>query len=186
MQLPDENSDSPRKFLLGLWATLGSAVVMVAAGVAYGMAQLRHGADHFNESSRLLTASFVAARAPQAASAMQGPPIIIVGNPVHGRELFGMSCFVCHGPSGAGVPGLGANLRLSRFIRTRTDHQLITFIKMGRQPGDPNSVLNGTMPPKGGNPMLDDAGLQDVVAFLRSLQATAAATQWPKASDHDP
>jgi mono/diheme cytochrome c family protein len=93
------------------------------------------------------------------------------GNPAHGKELFNMSCFVCHGPTGAGVPGLGANLRASKFVATKNDNQLVDFIKVGRNPGDPNTVLNLTMPPKGGNPALDDAGILDVIAFIRTLQA---------------
>ena len=98
------------------------------------------------------------------------------GDANHGKQLFNMSCFVCHGPTGTGVPGLGANLRDSKFIAARTDDALVAFIKTGRQPGDPNTVLNLTMPPKGGNPALDDTSLRDVVAFLRMLQAQAKAS----------
>ena len=98
------------------------------------------------------------------------------GDANHGKQLFNMSCFVCHGPTGTGVPGLGANLKDSKFIAAKTDDALIAFIKTGRQPGDPNTVLNLTMPPKGGNPALDDNSLRDVVAFLRTLQAQAKAS----------
>ena len=111
-------------------------------------------------------------KAKASAVATAGPK----GDPMHGKQVFGMSCFVCHGPTGAGVPGLGANLRESKFVAGKTDDALIAFIKVGRQPGDPNTVLNLTMPPKGGNPALDDNGLRDVVAFLRTLQAEAKAS----------
>jgi mono/diheme cytochrome c family protein len=84
-----------------------------------------------------------------------------------------MSCFVCHGPTGAGTPGLGPSLRESKFVASHADDQLVAFIKKGREPNDPNSILHLTMPPKGGNPMLDDAGLFDVVSFVRTLQAKA-------------
>ena len=95
------------------------------------------------------------------------------GDPQHGRELFGMTCIACHGPSGAGIPHLGANLRESKFVAGKTDAQLVEFLKKGRQPGEPGSVLGLMMPPKGGNPALDDASLRDIVAFIRSLQADA-------------
>lgn len=92
------------------------------------------------------------------------------GDPAHGKNLFGMSCFVCHGPTGAGVPGLGAPLRTSKFVASKTDDQLITFVKTGRQPFDKDSVLHLTMPPKGGNPALDDKSIHDIIAYIRVLQ----------------
>ena len=98
------------------------------------------------------------------------------GNWKHGRELFGMTCITCHGPDGGGIPKLGANLRASKFVAARTDDQLIDFIKHGRQPGEPNSVLGLTMPPKGGNPALSDDNLHDIIAFIRALQAQARQT----------
>ena len=84
-----------------------------------------------------------------------------------------MSCFVCHGPTGTGVPGLGPSLRQSKFVASRGDEPLAAFIKVGREPNDPNSLLHLTMPPKGGNPALDDTGLRDVASFVRTLQAKA-------------
>jgi mono/diheme cytochrome c family protein len=156
----------------GLNVGLFVVIILIAAGAALGIVQMQRGVDQLYKLPK--PAELVDARFPEATAA-QLPPIIVVGNPAHGRELFNMSCYVCHGPTGAGVPALGANLRLSKFIRTRTDQQLITFIKTGRQPGDPFTVFNGTMPPKGGNPMLDDAGLQDVVAYIRTLQQSAQA-----------
>ena len=99
-----------------------------------------------------------------------------VGNWKHGRDLFGMTCITCHGPDGGGIPKLGANLRESKFVAARTDDQLIDFIKHGRQPGEPNSVLGLAMPPKGGNPALSDDNLHDIIAFIRALQAQARQT----------
>jgi cytochrome c oxidase subunit 3 len=98
------------------------------------------------------------------------------GDAENGKQLFGMTCIACHGPTGAGIPNLGANLRESKFVSEQTDDGLVNFIKQGRQPGDPKTVLNLVMPPKGGNPTLDDAGLRDVVAFLRTVQSQAKQT----------
>lgn len=92
------------------------------------------------------------------------------GDAQHGRELFGTTCIACHGAAGTGIPHLGANLRDSKFVAGHSDDQLVAFIKQGRQPGDPNSVLGLMMPPKGGNPAFTDANLHDIVAFIRTLQ----------------
>jgi glucose/arabinose dehydrogenase/mono/diheme cytochrome c family protein len=93
----------------------------------------------------------------------------------NGRELFNVTCIACHGVHGQGIPNLGANLQQSRFVAQTGDDALISFIKTGRVPGDPKSVLNLTMPPRGGNPSLDDAGIRDIVAYLRTLQSETAA-----------
>lgn len=161
--LPEQESS------IGIFVALMLIIVLIIAGAAYGIVQVQRGLDQMylpSKASASLTSSDGEAR--------NLPPIMVVGNPAHGKDLFNMSCYVCHGPTGSGVPTLGANLRQSKFVRTRTDKQLITFIKSGRQPGDPNTVFNGTMPPKGGNPMLDDIGIQDVIAYIRTLQAADA------------
>ena len=44
-------------------------------------------------------------------------------------------------------------------------------------PTDPDTRLKLTMPPKGGNPALNDKQLADVVSYLRSLQATQSASR---------
>lgn len=111
-----------------------------------------------------------------AASVAAGRGGALSGDPRRGREVFNTICIACHGPTGAGVEKLGANLRQSRFVSRKTDAELIDFIKKGRQPGEPNSVLGLMMPPKGGNPALDDKSLKDVVAFIRTLQAEAGVS----------
>ncbi len=109
--------------------------------------------------------------APELASALSGH-----GNARHGEQLFKQTCIVCHGPTGGGVPNLGANLQVSGFIERSTDDQLIAFISKGRLPGEKGSVLGLTMPPKGGNPALDEAAIRDVVAFIRTLQERSRET----------
>lgn len=101
-------------------------------------------------------------------------------DPVHGDAMFHVTCQACHGPNGAGValpgiPPLGANLRVSTFIASHTDDQLVAFIKVGRKPDDPNSLMYGLMPEKGLNPNLTDADIRDIVAYLRTLQKEAKA-----------
>ena len=102
-------------------------------------------------------------------------------DPARGRLLYMGSCSSCHGQRGQGMPHQGVNLRVSSFIARRGDDDLLTFLKRGRVPGDPDSVQGLLMPPRGGNPALDDAALQAIVAFLRQLQQDANADARPLA-----
>lgn len=93
-----------------------------------------------------------------------------------GKKVFN-SCLACHGKNATGVPNLGADLVHSTFIASKSDEELIAFIKRGRLPTDPETRLKLTMPPKGGNPALNDKQLADVVAYLRSLQVAQTASR---------
>ena len=44
------------------------------------------------------------------------------------------------------------------------------FIKVGRDPSDPLNTTDVAMPPKGGNPALDNDDLYDIVSYIRTLQ----------------
>jgi len=96
-----------------------------------------------------------------------------------GRQLFNSTCIACHGVRGQGIPNLGANLQLSKFVAESPDDSLVMFLKTGRMPGDSRSVLNLTMPPKGGNPTFDDKSLHDIVAYLRVLQSDGRMAMVP-------
>lgn len=102
-----------------------------------------------------------------------------------GQMLYANSCMSCHGARGQGMPHQGVDLRMSRFIAQRSDGQLLEFLKQGRSAQDPQSVQRLPMPPRGGNPTLDDRGLGDIVAFLRLLQEEAAAEN-PASADASP
>jgi disulfide bond formation protein DsbB len=93
-----------------------------------------------------------------------------VGDPVAGQALFITSCAACHGPAGEGVPGLGKDMTTSEFIASKTDAELVEFIKVGRDPSDPLNTTGVAMPPKGGNPSLSDEDLFNIVAYLRTIQ----------------
>lgn len=94
---------------------------------------------------------------------------------LRGKKVF-MNCIACHGKDGAGLANLGADLRHSEFVKTSSDEQLLAFVKVGRLASDPNTKMKLNMPAKGGNPALKDNQIQDVIAYIRSLQAEAAAT----------
>ena len=91
-----------------------------------------------------------------------------------GRELFMGTCTACHGPNGEALPNLGKDLAHSEFVKKQTDSQLKMFLMLGRQTWDPLNTTGVAMPGKGGNPMITDDNLKDIVQFLRYLTADAA------------
>jgi mono/diheme cytochrome c family protein len=91
-------------------------------------------------------------------------------DPEVGEMLFELTCATCHGQDGRGLPHQGVDLRTSLFIAKRTDAELLNFLKVGRQPRDPDSVRGLYMPPRGGNFALEDDRLADIVAHLRVMQ----------------
>ena len=68
------------------------------------------------------------------------------------------------------MPHQGANLRDSRFVANHDDRKLIAFVRAGRTPDDPNSLMKLYMPAKGGVASFTDNDLQDIVAHLRTFQ----------------
>ena len=47
--------------------------------------------------------------------------------------------------------------------------KLVAFVKQGRSTDDPANTTGVAMPPKGGNPALQEAQIRGIVAYLRSL-----------------
>ncbi len=99
--------------------------------------------------------------APSAAAATQHD----------GKLLYEQSCAACHGMDAKGLPNLGKDMTASEFMKAQSDDQLLQFIKQGRAADDPANTTKIPMPPKGGNPALDDAKLKAIITHLRSLQA---------------
>jgi mono/diheme cytochrome c family protein len=92
------------------------------------------------------------------------------GGETNGQALFTSNCSACHGPTGAGLPGLGKPLTTSEFVGSLSDEELLAFIKTGRPADDPLNTSGVLMPPKGGNPALTDEQLQAVIAYIRSIR----------------
>ena len=99
-----------------------------------------------------------------------------------GRVLYMQTCTTCHGQALTGMPHQGVNLRDSKFVAGTNDQKLVAFIKTGRKPADPKNTTGLPMPPRGGNPALDDDGLSNIVAYLRQVQRDAAVAQDPSQS----
>jgi hypothetical protein len=81
------------------------------------------------------------------------PPPMPVGDPIAGEKIFASACKVCHGKDKA----------QSEFIASKSDQELVEFIRIGGVPEEPRVML-----PKGGNPTLTDKNLYDIVAYLRT------------------
>ena len=94
------------------------------------------------------------------------PSTLQAGDPVAGEKIYASACTSCHGPKGLGIQGLSGDLTQSELIASKTDPELVEFIRVG---GEPDQPL--VMPPKGGAPSLTDQNLVDIVAYLRTLQA---------------
>lgn len=88
-----------------------------------------------------------------------------------GHDAFVASCSACHGARGEGLDGLGKALAGSDFIMSKSDPELIAFIKTGRPIWDPDNTSGLDMPPRGGNPALSDEQLESIVKYIRTLHA---------------
>jgi disulfide bond formation protein DsbB len=86
-----------------------------------------------------------------------------------GKALFAQGCNICHGNNAEGRVGLGKDLIHSSFVKMQDNPQLLAFLKKGRDANDPQNTTRIPMPPKGGNPSLNDKQLADLVAYIRSL-----------------
>jgi mono/diheme cytochrome c family protein len=87
-----------------------------------------------------------------------------------GQKVYRGTCISCHGGDGRGVQGNGKDLVRSAFVRDHDDDFLVEFLKKGRDLNDPLNTTKILMPPKGGNPVLNEDDLYDVVEYLRGMQ----------------
>lgn len=114
---------------------------------------------------------------PTTSAATSTPPTLAPLEPIYssdsideGKGLFAANCSACHGAAANGVEGLGKGLRSNEFVQGKTDDDLLEFIKAGRPVDDPLNTTGVVMPPYGGNPAMSDDQIQNIIAFLRSLQ----------------
>jgi len=92
------------------------------------------------------------------------------GDAAAGEKIYASTCAACHGADATGIEGLGKNLHNNAFVNGLSDAELVDFLEEGRLADHPDNETGVAMPPKGGNPSLDDDDLQDVVAYLRTLK----------------
>jgi cytochrome c oxidase subunit 3 len=103
------------------------------------------------------------------------PPALEVkaGDLAKGRDLFRNTCAACHGLRGEGIPGQGKDMRGSEFIGKLDDAGLLAFMQRGRMPNEKSNTTGRMMPPRGGNSLLTDGDLLDIIAYVREIQQQA-------------
>ena len=121
---------------------------------------------------KLKVIAFLVVVGALALTACGGPatPEDIQGDAAAGQQKFLTTCVSCHGPDAKGMPGLGKNLTTSQFIKDRTNTEMVEFLKGGRPSSDPLNTTGVDMPPRGGNPVLTDTDLLDIITYVRGLQ----------------
>ncbi len=110
---------------------------------------------------------------------------VAVGDPAIGVKLWNTTCRSCHGLAGEGITGQGRDIRASEFIQERDDSELVAYIKVGRMLSDPLNTTGIQMPPKGGNPLLKDNDLIDIIAYIRSFQVPVGQGGTDAGADED-
>jgi mono/diheme cytochrome c family protein len=121
-----------------------------------------------------LTLALVLLLAHPLSSQSPPAPIIMLDEAAvnAGRTTFLTVCAACHGPKALGVQGLGKPLVNSEFFNSRSDTELLTFLQNGRQVDDPLNTTGVAMPARGGRLNLTDTDLENIIAYIRSLNAT--------------
>jgi mono/diheme cytochrome c family protein len=87
-----------------------------------------------------------------------------------GQQLFRGTgiCHACHGPQGAGIPNLGADLTDDEWLHSDGSYEgILRTIREGVS-ADASS-MGSVMPPKGGSALADD-GVAKVAAYVWSLR----------------
>lgn len=91
------------------------------------------------------------------------------GDATKGQTNFQTVCVSCHGPDAKGMPGLGKDLTISTFVKSKNNAEMVAFLQVGRPASDPLNTVGVDMPPRGGNPAFTDQDLADIVAYLRTI-----------------
>ncbi len=105
-----------------------------------------------------------------AACGGSAEPTLSAEDVARGENLFAGTCSACHGPDAKGLPNLGKDLTTSEYVQDSSDEELVVLLKEGRPSGHELNTTGVDMPPKGGNPSLNDDDLQALVAYVRSIQ----------------
>ena len=82
-----------------------------------------------------------------------------------GKSLYENNCAVCHGPEGEGaMPGVRSMTANTGWTK-KSDQELVEMIINGVE--SPDGPIS--MPPKGGNPSLNEKQIHSMVNYLRRL-----------------
>jgi disulfide bond formation protein DsbB len=94
------------------------------------------------------------------------------GDAKKGQELFNATCASCHGKDALN-PSTGKDMVASAWIKGQSDADLLAMIKKGRATSDPENTTGVDMPAKGGNPSLTDDDLNNIIAYIRTINKGA-------------
>ncbi len=84
-----------------------------------------------------------------------------------GRAVYLQYCAICHAPDASGIPGLGKDLTRSDFVNSTSDADLRAFVIKGRSIDDAMNTTGVAMPARGGNSLLTDAEIDQIILYLR-------------------
>lgn len=112
----------------------------------------------------LITGGLLGARQDPAADIT--PAMVALGDSVFHGKVGGALCYVCHGPAGKGVTGLGPNLTDKEWLHGDGGYTFIT--KVVTEGVAKPKKLPAPMPPKGGG-ALSEAHVKAAAAYVYSL-----------------
>ena len=97
------------------------------------------------------------------------PAALALGDSVFHGKAGGALCYVCHGPAGKGIAGLGPNLADKEWVNGDGS---LPFIERVVLDGVPKPrKMPAPMPPKGGG-QLNESQIKAVAAYVYSLSRT--------------
>lgn len=103
------------------------------------------------------------------AAALAAVPASAHADAPEDNEKFALNCLACHGAGLEGVDGLGVSLTDSEFVGRKSVEELVVFLKVGRMPGDMDSVSGRPMP---GFSWLPEVDLAEIAAYIKSRHGT--------------
>jgi mono/diheme cytochrome c family protein len=102
----------------------------------------------------------------QGAAEMPSAATLALGDSVYHGKVGGALCYVCHGPAGKGVPGIGPNLTDKEWLNA--DGSIGSIAKVVEEGVAKPKKMPAPMPPKGGG-QLTDTQIKAVAAYVHAL-----------------
>ena len=103
---------------------------------------------------------------PQGVPVAPNPAELALGDSIFHGRVGGALCYVCHGPAGKGVTGLGPNLTDKEWVNG--DGTLAFIEKVVTEGVAKPKKMPAPMPPKGGG-QLTESQIKAAAAYVYSL-----------------
>lgn len=124
----------------------------------------------FRFMAYLATGLAVGLAVPSVQDAAPTPAQLALGDSVFHGRAGGALCYVCHGPSGKGINGLGPNLTDKEWLNA--DGTVASIEKVVTEGVAKPKKMPAPMPPKGGG-QLTESQIKAVAAYVYSLSHPA-------------